>query len=250
MDNRKIGIFDSGIGGVTVLKELIKILPNEEYIYYSDSKHNPYGNIDDDKLFEITCNIMDYFVENNCKAVVIACNTAGAKCSKKLREKYNNIIIVAIEPAYKMVYDYAYDKDTLVMATPGTINSEKFKNLYNKYNNGKTFLLPCDNLAHMIEDEDKTLNDYLYSLLKHYINKVSVVVLGCTHYPLIKENIKNILGDITFFDGAMGCSRRLRYLLDESNLINKRGVGKITFIDSNNSKEKENRFYEIINKYL
>ena len=170
MKDRYIGVFDSGIGGVTVLSEIIKLLPYENYIYYSDSLNNPYGNIDDDKLFEITCNIMDYFVSKNCKAVVIACNTASSKCSFKLREKYKDIIIVCIEPAYKMVHDYAYTNNCLVMATPGTINSEKFKNLYNKYDNGKTTILPCKYLANMIEEDNENLDNYLNEILSPYKN--------------------------------------------------------------------------------
>lgn len=247
MNNYKIGIFDSGIGGITVLKELIKILPNEQYIYYSDSKYNPYGSIDSDRLFKITCNIVEYFIEKKCKAVVIACNTASAVCSKRLREKYKNLIFIAIEPAYKMVYDYAYDKNALVMATPGTINSEKFKNLYNKYNNGKTTLLACDNLAHMIEEKDKNLDAYLFDLLSPYKDKISVVVLGCTHYPLIKDNIKRILGDVCFFDGAPGCGKQLERILKEQNLLSDSNNRNIEFFDSSNSDEKKKRFFEIIN---
>ena len=142
MNNNKIGIFDSGIGGVTVLKEIIKVLPNEDIYYFSDSKNNPYGDKTDKEIL----------LKENCKAIVIACNTASAKAATKLREKYADIPIIAIEPAYKMVYDFAYDKKTLVMATKGTIESEKFHKLYNKYNNHNTELLECIGLADIIEE--------------------------------------------------------------------------------------------------
>ena len=135
--NNSIGIFDSGIGGATVLKEILKILPQENYIYYSDSKNNPYGDKSDKEIFEICDNI----IEKQCKVIVIACNTASAKAAKLLREKYLEQTIIAIEPAYKMVYDFAYEKQTLVMATKGTIESEKFHRLYEKYDNHKTYLL-------------------------------------------------------------------------------------------------------------
>ena len=143
MNNNKIGIFDSGIGGVTVLREIIKVLPNEDIYYFSDSKNNPYGDKNDEEILEICNKIVEKLIEENCKAIVIACNTASAKAANKLREKYTNIPIIAIEPAYKMVYDFAYDKKTLVMATKGTIESEKFHKLYNKYNNHNTELLEC-----------------------------------------------------------------------------------------------------------
>ena len=152
---RKIGVFDSGIGGVTVLRELIKILPKENYIYYSDSKNNPYGDKTQEEIINICDEIVQFFIRKNCKAIVIACNTATANAVSYLRNKYNNIPFVAIEPAYKMVYDYAYNEETLVMATKGTIESEKFNLLYEKYNNHKTKLLPCVGLADVIEEGDK-----------------------------------------------------------------------------------------------
>ena len=139
----KIGIFDSGIGGVTVLKEILKILPKENYFYYSDSKNNPYGERQNNEIKAICDNITNYLLKKNCKIIVIACNTASAKAVKFLREKHKDITFIAIEPAYKMVYDYAYDKPTLVMATKGTIESEKFNLLLKKYDNHKTFLLSC-----------------------------------------------------------------------------------------------------------
>ena len=131
--NKPIGIFDSGIGGVTVLKEIIKILPNENYIYYSDSKNNPYGDKSDEEIINLCDNIIKMMLEKNCKAIVIACNTASAKAAKFLRQKYKELPIIAIEPAYKMVHDYSYDKPTLVMATKGTIESEKFNILFKKF---------------------------------------------------------------------------------------------------------------------
>ena len=166
MNNNKIGIFDSGIGGVTVLKEIIKILPNENYIYYSDSKNNPYGDKTDEEIIEICDNIVKIFIKQNCKAIVIACNTASAKAANSLRERYNKIPIIAIEPAYKMVHDFAYDKATLVMATKGTIESEKFHNLYNKYDNHQTYLMACKGLADIIEEGDGLK-------IKQYLKKVA-----------------------------------------------------------------------------
>ena len=153
--NSCIGIFDSGIGGVTVLKEIIKILPDENYIYISDSKNNPYGDMKKEKIIKRCEEITKFLIENKSKVIVIACNTASAIASEFLRKKYKNIPIIAIEPAYKMVYDHNYDKETLVMATKGTIESEKFNLLYKKYNNHKTQLLECVGLAEIIEEGNK-----------------------------------------------------------------------------------------------
>ena len=177
-ENEAIGIFDSGIGGVTVLKEILKILPNEKYIYYSDSKNNPYGDKSDEQINALCDNIVQQFIKQRCKIIVIACNTASAKSVKHLREKYKNIPFIAIEPAYKMVYDYAYEKTTLVMATKGTIESEKFNLLYHKYNNYKTYILPCVGLADIIEEGNKEkLDKYLNKNLGLYKGKVENVVL-------------------------------------------------------------------------
>ena len=173
-----IGVFDSGIGGVTVLKEIVKILPKENYIYYSDSKNNPYGDREEKELLKICENIVQFLLSKNCKAIVIACNTASAKAVQYLREKYKEIPFIAIEPAYKMVYDYAYEKSTLVMATKGTIESEKFNMLYHKYDNHKTTLLSCVGLADTIEEgKQEKIIKYLEENLKEYKGKVENVVL-------------------------------------------------------------------------
>ena len=249
MDNTgKIGVFDSGIGGATVLKEILKILPNEDYIYYSDSKNNPYGDKSQEEILKICENIVNYLLNNNCKIIVIACNTASARAVEHLREKYKNIRFVAIEPAYKMVYDYAYDKPTIVMATKGTIESERFNLLYNKYNNHQTILMPCVGLADIIEEgNQEKIWKYLEENLSKYKGQISNVVIGCTHYQLIEKEIKKILGNVTCFNGSKNLAKHLKIILQENNLINNNNSGKIEFIDSQQSKEKEERFFKIIN---
>ncbi len=241
-----IGVFDSGIGGVTVLCDIIKILPKENYIYYSDSKNNPYGDKTDKDINQLCDNIVKYLLQQNCKAIVIACNTASTKSAEFLRKKYQNIPIIAIEPAYKMVHDYAYNKPTLVMATKGTINSERFNLLLKKYDNHNTYLLPCVGLADIIEDgNNQKIKKYLKDNLYQYKGKVENVVLGCTHYPLVKSDIKEILGEVQFFDGAPNLAEHLKNVLEENNLLNQ-GEGKIEFKDSQGMQSKEKRFYEIL----
>lgn len=245
---KKIGIFDSGIGGVTVLKEIIKVLPNEDYIYFSDSINNPYGDKTEKDIIEICDNIVKFFLSKNCKAIVIACNTASAKAVTYLRKKYNQIPIIAIEPAYKMVHDYAYKEPTLVMATKGTIESEKFSLLLERYNNHKTYIFPCVGLADIIEEGNKEkIQKYLTSNLGIYKGKVKNVVLGCTHYPLIKNEIKEVLGDINFFNGAPNLAIHLKEVLSEKKLLSNNN-GKVEFIDSQGLLSKEIRFFNILNE--
>lgn len=242
-----IGIFDSGIGGVTVLKEIIKLLPNENYIYYSDSINNPYGDKEDKEILTICDNIVNRLLTNDCKTIVIACNTASAKAVNFLRNKYKDIPIIAIEPAYKMVHDYAYDKPTLVMATKGTIESDKFNLLYKKYNNHKTYLYPCVGLADIIEEGDKErIKEYLNKNLGIYKSKVKNVVLGCTHYPVIQNEIENVLGNVKFFNGAPNLAIHLKEILKEKQML-ENNEGKIEFIDSSKKIEKEDRFYDFLN---
>ena len=241
---KSIGIFDSGIGGVTVLKEILKILPNENYIYYSDSKNNPYGDKSDEEIFNICDRIVKELIEQECKAIVIACNTASAKAAKQLREKYSQEIIIAIEPAYKMVHDFAYEKPTLVMATKGTIESEKFHRLYEKFDNHKTYLMACKGLADIIEDgNEEKIQKYLKENLTEYVGKVENVVLGCTHYPLVQKQISQVLGNVKFFNGAPNLAKHLKDVLEENDLITYSQIkGKIDFIDSSNSEYKKERF--------
>ena len=246
--NEAIGIFDSGIGGITVLKEILKILPNENYIYYSDSRNNPYGDKSDRKINELCENIVKLFIKQKCKTIVIACNTASAKSAQYLRDRYQDIPFIAIEPAYKMVYDYAYSEPTLVMATKGTIESEKFNLLYHTYDNHKTILLPCVGLADIIEEGNKDkIKAYLKEHLEPYRGKIKNVVLGCTHYPLIQEEMQEVLGQVTFFNGAPYLAKHLQEILEGKDLANnmeKKGI--IQFIDSSNDEQKKKRFFEIL----
>ena len=246
--NEAIGIFDSGIGGVTVLREILKVLPNENYVYYSDSRNNPYGDKSNEQINELCEHIVKIFIKQKCKAIVIACNTASAKSAQYLRNRYRDMSFIAIEPAYKMVHDYAYNEPTLVMATKGTIESEKFNFLYHTYDNHKTILLPCVGLADIIEEgnEDK-IKAYLKEHLEQHRGKVKNVVLGCTHYPLIQEEIQEVLGQVTFFNGAPYLAQHLKEVLEEKDLVNNQGKeGIIQFIDSSNDEQKKKRFFELI----
>jgi len=207
-------------------------------------KNNPYGDKTDEEIFNMCDKIVKKFIEQKCKSIVIACNTASAKAANQLRKKYTEIPIIAIEPAYKMVHDFAYEKPTLVMATKGTIESEKFHKLYDKYDNHHTYLMACKGLADIIEEGNELkLKQYLKENLSEYIGKVHNVVLGCTHYPLVQNEIKEVLGDIEFFNGAYSLAKHLKNVLEENDLINSSQTkGKINFIDSSNSESKERRF--------
>ena len=239
MDNRPICFFDSGIGGATILREVVKLLPNEGYIYYADSINNPYGEKSKEELFTIVDNVVSKLLEFDPKAIVCACNTATAMVLGDIRKKYPSVVFVGTEPAVKVVYDNYKDKKAIVLTTKGTGESEKFLELFHKYETENCKLVPAPELANLIEN-NKNSSFYLSNLLKNYIG-TEVVVLGCTHFPLVKDEIRNVLGDVLFVDGAIGIANRINSLIDKNN-----GSGYVKIISTLNDVEK--RILNIIGK--
>jgi len=237
-----IGIFDSGIGGVTVLKEILNILPHYHYIYYSDAINNPYGDKTKEELYIITKNIVEELVNKGCKIIVIACNTASSICKDMLRDNFD-IPIIAIEPAIKQVYNANTQGKTLVMATKGTIESENFLKLYHRFDNHNLIIEACSGLADLIE-QGNTLKAKKY--LKEHLNYKDIenVVLGCTHYPLIEKEIKEVLGNVKIYHGGVGVAKRLKTVVEDINL--EKSELKIEFIDSSHDINKKERFYKIL----
>lgn len=236
MCNNKIGIFDSGSGGLTTLNEIRKILPNEDYIYYADNSNHPFGNKNTKELYSIVKNVVDFLLKKEVKIIVIACNTATTKCIDKLRKDYKNITFIGTEPAIKVACDKNY-KNTLVLATPATISSEKVQELIfkNKKNNQNIYLLPCEGLAQSIENNDSLkIDKLLKKYLTEYLDKnIDSIVLGCTHYPLIKDKIKNIFNksNIDIIDGNKGVAKRVKYVLETNKLLNnKKDNGTVKII--------------------
>lgn len=251
--SKPIGFLDSGIGGISVLRKAVKVLPNEDYFFFSDSINNPYGDKSDEEIINRCDELVSLMVnKKQCKAVVLACNTASAKAVKFLREKYADLPIIAIEPAYKMVHDNNPDGFTLVMATRGTLESEKFHKLFYTYYNNNTSLLACVGMADLIEQDRKDdLKKYLADILKEYVGRVDNVVLGCTHYPLAKAEIEAVLGKVNFYDGALGVSNQLKRVLEDMDLLNDKSEDyEIEFVDSSPDEktrlQKKNRFFELL----
>ena len=243
-----IGLIDSGIGGATVLKEILKRIPNGHYIYYSDSLNNPYGEKQETEIYSIVKNIVDFLILKGCKIIILACNTASSVCANKLREEYKNILILAIEPATKIVSDHELEGLTLVLATPRTLQTKKFLDNYKKYKPINCELLPCTGLANLIEEEKETeINNYINKIYKDYPNAENFV-LGCTHYPLIKNKIKAKFPTAKFFDGSIGLSKELQRKIIETKLELKNSGQLIEFYDSTNNPLKKERFFKYLEK--
>ena len=220
---KRVGVFDSGIGGLTVLEEMVKVMPNEDFLYFGDSKNCPYGNKELDELMRIVCRIVDYYVSVGCKLIVIACNTATTKCMKLLREKYPDLIFVGTVPAVKMACDMKC-KNTLVMATEGTIASERVHELVldNKNDDQNIYLVSCRGLAEAIESKDNDLIDkVLNDTIGTYLDKdIDSIVLGSTHYPWAKENMKKMFPEAKLFDGSLGVANEVKRQLDKHGYSN------------------------------
>ena len=246
----KIGLFDSGLGGLSILKEMVKVLPNEDYLFYEDSINNPYGNKTEEELLEITSKIVDYLLDNNCKIIVIACNTATTSCMKKLREKYPNTIFIGTVPAIKLACDNNY-KNIINFSTPYTQNSKRVHELIeeNKTPDQTIYNISGENLANLIElDKKDEIEVLLNKLLSEYKDKVDALVLGCTHYSLIKEEINKVLPNTILLDGTVGISKETKRQLELHNLLNTKDTkGTIKIV---NSKDKSliDRSIEILKK--
>ena len=232
---KRIGVFDSGIGGLTVLEELKNVLPNEDYLFYADSKNCPYGEKSDTELYDITSNIVDYLINKDCKIIVIACNTATTRCIKYLRDKYKNMTFIGTEPAIKVACDRDY-KNILVMATPATIASERTSILVNdnKKDYENVYLVPCEGLADAIEtDNFKKQEEIVSSIYEEYKDKeVDDIVLGCTHYPNIKDLISKYFTNAKLLDGGAGVARETKRQLERMNML---GTGLSPVVEIINS---------------
>ncbi len=235
---QKIGLFDSGIGGTTILNELLKVLPKEDYIYYADSKNNPYGEKDDKELYAITDNIVKYLLDNGSKIIVIACNTATTRCIKHLREVFPGVLFVGTEPAIKPACEGGY-KNILMLGTPGTCVSIRTNELVKTYKkeDQNIYLVPCYGLANAIEFDQKAVQKRIIKeIYQTYKNKkIDCVVLGCTHYPLIKDLISKYFKDIPMIDGSLGVAKRVKFLLEQNNTLNNEGSGDVIMFNSNDN---------------
>lgn len=223
--NRPIAVFDSGVGGISVLRELVKVMPDEDYIYYGDSKHAPYGTRDLEQVRSLTVACARRLFERGCKGLVVACNTATSAAVRVLREMYPNIPIVGIEPAVKPAAQSGGHPRVLVMATPMTLREEKFKRLTQQYAEQASIIpLPCPGLMEFIEHGDlngEDLHEYLTELLLPYSSgQIDAVVLGCTHYPFVRPQIQRVLGTrVQIFDGGAGTAREMQRRLRVSGLL-------------------------------
>lgn len=240
--NAPIGIFDSGVGGISVLREAVKMLPGEHFIFYGDTHHAPYGTKPFQEVIALSERIVNILLERNAKAIVIACNTATSAAAAYLRGKYT-IPIIGMEPALKPASQLRKDGMVLSLATPGTIAGEKYAQLFSLYGEG-VVSLPCPGLMEYAERGELTgvaLNDYLAALFAPYLgHRVEAIVLGCTHYVFLKKAIGSFFPGVPLIDGNEGTVRQLIRRLEDKNLLAPSdGKGKIELHTSGDSQALE-----------
>ena len=231
---RPIGVFDSGVGGISVLKKLKERLPFESFVYYSDSKNAPYGKLTEYAILGFTDKAVGTLFSLGCKAVVIACNTATAVAAESLRMKYP-FPIIGLEPALRPAEAEFPEGRILLLATPVTLRGGKFKKLFNEIERGNVTCVSAPELVGFVETGRGNSVEavaYLKSLLDNVDNdrcdngtlgtdRFDACVLGCTHFPFAKAAISEALGyEVKFFDGADGAAKRLEAELKARSILN------------------------------
>lgn len=232
MDTRPIGMIDSGVGGLTILKEVIKQCPNEDIIYVGDTKRFPYGSKSKESIIELTKNLIDFLIKQNVKAIVIACGTATSQALEEMQKIYDIPIIGIISSTVRYIKDKNYKKIG-VIATKGTIRSNGWENkILSEVPDAKVQNKACPLLAPMAE-EGWTDNEIARLTIKEYLKEfddIECLVLGCTHYPLFKNFIQQELGkDRDIINTGETLSSRLNEILKNNGIENTSGAeGKTT----------------------
>ena len=250
MDSRPIGVYDSGVGGIVVLSEIIKILPNEDFIYLGDTARFPYGTKSKENIIKYTKESIKFLIDKNVKAIVIACGTASTVLPEVLKTTYNIPIIGVLEPTIASIDDKT--KKIGIIATSRTITSKAWDiMLIDKYPNLEIISNACPILASLAEtgwiDNEiakLTIWEYLKPFKK---SNISELILGCTHYPLFKNLIKEELPNVKLIDIGEKTAIYLRNTLEENNLLNNQSTAsKYNF----NLTDMDDNYLNMINNLL
>ena len=237
--NSPIGIFDSGVGGISVLRAIREQMPEESVIYFGDQGHIPYGPRPMQQIRDFSERITRFLLEQGAKIVVVACNTASAAALKYLREKFPDVQFVGMEPAVKPAAEHTHSGKVGVLATPATFQGALYASVVERFANGVELLQnTCPGLVQEIERGNlngeatqKILADALVPMLE---KNIDTVVLGCTHYPFVIPLIQQIVGErVRVIDPAPAVARQTARLLEAKHLQNNRGSkGDVKFYTS------------------
>lgn len=215
-----IGIFDSGIGGMTLLHQAMVMMPHEKFIFYADTDHVPYGTKSREQVISYVDSVIQFMLAHDCKAVVIACNTATAVAAEQMRSKYRQLPIIGIEPAVKPAVAESQGKRVLVVATPLTVHEKKLQSLVERVDDAHLVdLLELPGLVEFAERGEfvsDEVTSYLEKKLSVYeLDKYGELVLGCTHFNYFKDTFRKLMPQGThIIDGSLGTVRQLMRILD------------------------------------
>ena len=234
--NEYIAVFDSGVGGISVLRELRRELPNERFLYFGDSANAPYGDKTVEEVRRLTLAAAEMLMGRGVKALVVACNTATAAAIELLRQTYPDEIIVGIEPAVKLAAGHFPHGRIGVMATQVTLRLERFDDLVHRFDDTALVeRIPAPGLVELIEQgkaESPEAEALLLRILAPWRGKLNALVLGCTHYPFVKKTVARILGEGTeLLDGSLGTARETKRRLEAAGLL-REGAGEVVIEDS------------------
>lgn len=222
-----IGVFDSGVGGISVLRALVHKMPGENYLYFGDSANAPYGTRTPEEVTALAVNVAGKLADQGVKALVVACNTSTSVAIETLRKNHPELIVVGIEPALGLAASKYPEGRIGVIATPATIAGKRFMYQAEPYPNAKIELIPAPNLVEIVEAgkyDTPEADAYLRNLLAPYIGKLDALVLGCTHYPFVENALRRVLGEnVAFFDGSHITAEETYAKLLEKNLLNEKG---------------------------
>ena len=235
-----IGVFDSGVGGISVLKHIRDLMPHENLIYVADSRHAPYGNQTPEFIQERSFWLVEFLLRQGVKALVVACNTATAAAVAGLRERYPDLTIIGMEPAVKPAVAATKTGVVGVLATSGTLKSAQFAALLEHYGQGvEVVTQACVGLVECVEKGALTSSS-TNALLKQYVQplldaKADTIVLGCTHYPFVRTLIEELVGkDVVLIDTGAAVAKHLKNRLQENQLLRASDeVGGVSFWSNN-----------------
>ncbi len=225
MNNKYIGVFDSGVGGLTCVKELMNRLPDENIVYFGDTGRVPYGTRSAETIIKYATDDMNFLMTHDIKAVVIACGTVSTVAIPTLRKIYNVPIIGVVEPSVSTAVSSTRNNKIGIIGTNGTIKSGKYEEQIKSINpNIETLSVACPMFVPLVEN-DMADSEAAYLIAKDYLapfieNKTDTLILGCTHYPLLKNTVRRVLGDnVTLIDSGAATANYVAKFLKDNNLL-------------------------------
>lgn len=232
--DRPIGVFDSGVGGLSILSSVKELLPNESFVYLADQRNYPYGGRSVSEIKELASKAIQFLIDKKAKLVIVACNTVSVNAIDYLRSKFK-IPIIAVVPVVKTISEKTKTGEVLVLSTSSTAKSKYLKDLIDKFSNGKKVdVVGSSRLEHLVEKGfvsgqkvKSAIKDSL-SIIKN--SKIDSIALGCTHYPFLTKEIQKFVGPkVKIYDSGGAIARRTKVVLENESLLSDKSNGEVFY---------------------